>query len=132
MLACLLVEALRRFQRHDVTVLSAGVAARAGAPASPEAVAAMARRGLDLSGHRSQAATDLDLTAFDQLWCLGPSHARAALAAGVEANRIRVCLAAEGGVPDPFGGDAALYEATARSLERAVATIIDQLPDHSQ
>jgi len=40
-----------------VTVVSAGIAAYPGQPATPEAVAALEKQGIDLSGHRARLLT---------------------------------------------------------------------------
>ncbi len=44
--------------QEEVEVASAGLNAMAGGPASREAVAIMAERGIDLSGHQTACLTD--------------------------------------------------------------------------
>jgi len=116
MLALLLAEALRR---HGVvaTVESAGTAAATGDPASDGAMLAMARRGLDLSAHRSRPVHDVALASFHRIFTVSSRHAAFIRAQGVEPGRIEVLAADRGGVPDPFGGDDAAYEVTARTLD---------------
>ncbi len=115
MFAVLLNAALRR-QDVQAIVESAGTAAEAGGPASAGALLVMGRRGLDLSGHRSRAVQDLDLSGFDRIFTVSSRHAAYVRAQGVEPGRIEVLAAADGGVPDPFGGDAVAYEAAANTL----------------
>lgn len=60
----------------DLAVGSAGLL-RAGAPASPGACAVMARRGLDLSAHRSRSLGDALVPAPDLIVAMAREHARA-------------------------------------------------------
>jgi protein-tyrosine-phosphatase len=83
----------------------------------------MARRGLDLTAHRSRPVQELDLRAYDQVWCMTSAHAAHMRARGVPAARLAVVAQERGGVPDPFGGDLAAYEACALVLEDAAGRI---------
>jgi len=80
-------------------------------------MAAMVSRGLDLSTHRSRPLVDLDLSIFDRVFVVSSRHAAFVRAQGVPAGRIEVMAADRGGIPDPWGGDDAAYEATAVTLE---------------
>jgi protein-tyrosine phosphatase len=122
MLAALLGDALQR-AGIAATVESAGTAATIGDRASAEAVAAMARRGIDLGSHVSRPVASLDISVFDRIYTVSSRHAAFVRAQGVPAERIAVVSADRGGVPDPWGGDAQVYEATARHLEAEVARI---------
>ncbi|HAT11137.1 MAG TPA: low molecular weight protein arginine phosphatase [Planctomycetes bacterium] len=126
MLAALLGDALQR-AGITATVQSAGTAAAPGDHASAEAVAAMARRGIDLSDHASCPVMSLDLSAFDRIYVVSSRHAAFVRAQGVSAERLTVVAADRGGVPDPWGGDAEVYEATARHLESEIARIVADL-----
>lgn len=55
-------------------VVSAGVAAGGGSPASPEAVVAMREMGVDISGHRSQALSRELVTAADYILAMTSGH----------------------------------------------------------
>jgi protein-tyrosine phosphatase len=111
----------------EADVGSAGTAAGPGEPASGGAQRAMARRGLDLSGHRSRPISACDLAAFDRIYTVSTRHAAFVRAQGVPAARIAVLAAEAGGVPDPFGGDDAEYETCAASLEAEVRRIVAEL-----
>ncbi len=128
MLMTLLRDALVRADRADVTVSSAGTAAAPGEAASNGAVAAMTRRGLSLTEHRSRPLSAVALDQVDQVWCMSSAHAAAARSRGVPAARLSVVNAAHGGVPDPFGGDDAEYEACALVLADAARDIVAALP----
>jgi protein-tyrosine phosphatase len=60
------------------SVRSAGLRG-GGLPPSPEAVAAMAARGLDVSGHRSRALAADDLAATDLILAMAREHLRHAV-----------------------------------------------------
>jgi protein-tyrosine phosphatase len=64
----------------DATVSSAGLF-RGGVPASPGSVRAMARRGLDLDGHRSRTVTPELLGAADLVLGMARLHVREAVVA---------------------------------------------------
>ena len=128
MLAVLLDAALHS-TGLNATVESAGTAAGRGDSASPGALAAMARRGLDLSGHLSRPLADLDLTRFERIFTVSSRHAAFVRAQGVPAERISVVAADRGGVPDPWGGDDAAYEEAARTLEAEATRLAQSLSD---
>jgi len=128
MLMTLVQDALDRAGRSDVTITSAGTAAGLGDVASSGAKAAMARRGLNLAAHRSRPVATVALADVDQVWCMSSAHAAAARSRGVPAARLAVVNAAHGGVPDPFGGDDAEYEACALVLAAAAQEIVAALP----
>lgn len=108
---------------RGVAVDSAGTAALVGDPASDGARSAMFRRGLSLDHHRSTPVQQRDLSAYTHVWAMTPRHAAALRSLGVPAERLSVVNAAGGGVPDPYGGDQAAYEACAQVLEQAAEAI---------
>jgi protein-tyrosine phosphatase len=122
----------RRGWRH-VRVGSAGVAADAGAPASPEALAVMARRGLDIAAHAAARLTREQVEWADLVLAMGHSHLRVIAALGGEHKMALLgeFAAAEPGagvaVPDPFGGDEARYDETAAVLADLVSRALDRL-----
>ncbi len=128
MLAALLDAALHS-RGVGASVESAGTAAGRGESASSGALAAMARRGLDLTGHRSRPLADLDLTRFDHIFTVSSRHAAFVRSQGVPAERISVVAADRGGVPDPWGGDDADYEAAALTLEAEATRLAQSLSD---
>lgn len=107
------------------SVDSAGTGAGAGEPASDGARAAMLRRGLDLAEHRSRPVAGLDLALYDRICTVSSRHAAYVRAQGVPPGRIEVLGAAQGGIADPFGGDAAAYEACARELAAEAVRVAD-------
>src|SRR5690606_18848265 len=97
------------------------------------AIAVAARRGLDLSDHRS-TPFDPELAEWaDLILTMSPSHLEAIRRSGVgdRAALFGDFAAGEEGagapVPDPFGGPEELYEETFQELERLVAETLDRL-----
>ena len=64
----------------DASVSSAGLF-RGGVPASPGSIRAMARRGLDLDGHRSRTVTEALLEGADLVLGMARLHIREAVVA---------------------------------------------------
>ena len=118
---------------EGLEVRSAGISASAGAHASEGAVRAAARRGLDLSGHRSTPLGDEEAEWADLILVMAPSHLmwlidtrngdKAALltsfAGGGEGNTDTI--------PDPIGGPDEEYEATYRTLEQLIGKVLERL-----
>ena len=107
-----------------IEVKSAGLAAWDGSPASPFAIEAAAQRGLGLTAHRSTALTQELCAWADRIAVMSEGHRAALLAASVEASKITVLGE---GIPDPYGGDLALYLATCTALDRAMETLLPPL-----
>ncbi len=110
--------------RQDWRVLSAGIWAEEGEPASTSAVMAMAERGIDLTGHRSRRLTRRMVEEADLVLGMAPQHVEALRQAFPEA-RDRIYLLAEmagesHGVADPYGLSPVAYRATADELERLI------------
>ncbi len=113
------------------TVVSAGVAAAAGAPLSSGAVAALAERGVTGVKH---AATPVDaamLDAADAVYALAREHADALKARfPAAASKVKVLRAAAGLTPadveDPVGEDEAVYAATAAAIEEALEIVLEK------
>lgn len=112
-----------------VRVVSAGIAAAKGAPASRHSITAMAKVGLDLSNHRSRPlsaellkSSDLILTMTSEhlaaLQRLFPNHR-------VPAFRFREWIAdGPREVPDPIGGSLQDYLETRDCLAEAIPSIL--------
>jgi protein-tyrosine-phosphatase len=124
MLAALLRQRLDQAGLRGDRVASAGTGAAQGEPASAGAAAEMARRGLDLAGHRSVNVRQLDLGEFDRVLCMTSSHAAYLRSLGVPAAHLEVVNAAAGGVPDPYGGSARDYADCAEVLARYADALV--------
>jgi protein-tyrosine phosphatase len=117
-----MAEALWRRLAPDRPVLSAGLAARDGEPASPLAVGALAELGLDLGSHRSRRATAELLRACRAVYPMTAEQIDAARRLAPEtAARLRPLDPA--GIADPIGGDLAAYRTCRDRIARAVAAL---------
>ena len=116
----------RREPREAWTVLSAGVYALSGAPASEGARRAMERRGLTLEGHRSRAVTRVLLDHAALVVGMGPGHI-AQLRAMYPDCQTPMRAFDDPPISDPYGGDDAAYERAARDLERQLPALLDEL-----
>lgn len=118
-----------------VEVASAGASTLTGLPVSEGAMKAAASEGIDLSDHGSAQLTRERVEEADLILAMTPSNLSAAEAlGGEEKSALLGGFAAgeeEGGaawaVPDPFGGDEAIYRETFESLERLVRKALDRL-----
>ncbi len=93
------------------TAESAGLAAMPGDEATPNAIAAAAEWGADISGHRSRAYSPYMADEAEFLVCMTPAHAE--LLKDVPEEK-KVVLA--GGVPDPYGGSLEEYRLCAKKI----------------
>ncbi|QDU71791.1 low molecular weight protein arginine phosphatase [Mucisphaera calidilacus] len=109
-----------------VEVGSAGVMTMGGSAASPEAVAVMAERGLDLSGHVSRGLTHELVRGSDLILAMTQGHLEALLSVAPEARDRAGLLDSEGDIEDPIGQSMVVYRDVAdrmsACLERVLAT----------
>ncbi len=110
MAAALLTQHLKQKHINGVEVYSVGIAANA-APAEPNAVAALAEMGLDISGHISTQLTAEHIKSGGVFVCMTPTHRAVLLQAGVPQESIFTL-----GIPDPYGGDLQVYRACRDSI----------------
>jgi protein-tyrosine phosphatase len=106
---------------------SAGVMEMAGCPASAEAVAACAAKGIDIRAHASREVSQQLLAASDYIFAMCRMHEEriVALRPGA-ATKCR--LLAEGeDIADPIGQPQLVYEHCADLIERAVKKRISEL-----
>ncbi len=110
-----------------VKVLSAGLSAYGASPASAHARTAMAKRGLDISAHRSRQLLSEFAKVADVILTMTAAHKRAVAdmfpeTAG-KVHTLAEYAGEEGDVADPFGGSAERYEACAADMERLVDNV---------
>jgi protein-tyrosine phosphatase len=111
-----------RLARAGSHVASAGLAALVGRPADPLAVALLAERGLDLSGHRARQLSGRMLEGFDLVLVMEARQV-ALVEALSRAVRGRVRRIGEHGgydVPDPYGRDRDAFGRALALVERGV------------
>ncbi len=99
---------------RGVDAQSAGLMVWPGSPATPEAVRAARRHGADLTGHQAQPVTEALMRQAEAVWVMTSGHEEAlALRYPEYAAKVTVL---EPSIPDPYGGDDAVYERCALRL----------------
>lgn len=112
-----------RFARRGRgTVESAGLAALVGRPADPHAVALLARRGIDISGHRARQLTPELLAGADLVLVMeeGQRLHLERLAASARGRVHRIGRVGGFDVPDPYRGTPAAFEEALVLIERGL------------
>jgi protein-tyrosine phosphatase len=117
----------RGAQARGIKVSSAGVFAGSGAPATPEAVEVLARRDIDLSGHRSRPLTVEMLQQADVILCMTQDHVQAIASVLPTAAAKAQRLDPGGDISDPIGGGAVTYQACAQQIADHVAARLDEM-----
>ena len=103
---------------------SAGLYAEEGAPITPAAAAALQAAGIvpteqnDYPAHRAHTVTAADVEKADVVLCMSDGHAMELLLRFPEAAGKIGTLPLT--VPDPYGGDAAVYAACLSTLQYAL------------
>jgi protein-tyrosine phosphatase len=109
-------------EQRGVLVMSAGVSATSGCPASPEGVQVLKGRGIDLASHASQCLSERLVNYADQILTMTRGHLNLLLAqwpsAGPRANLLSLD---ERDIADPIGGPLEQYERCAAQIERELA-----------
>lgn len=108
----------------DVEVLSAGLSAYDGSPATCEAIDALSELDMDLSGHRSARATVELLEAADLIVCMTDVHYSALSSAGVSEDKLYILGA---GIPDPYGGSIDNYRFCRDEIRSAFAGLLEKV-----
>jgi len=114
----------REGRADEIRAASAGVDALDGWRATENSIQAMAARGIDISGHRSRAATDKILQDAALILTMERAHANV-LQALFPAHAERVHLLAqmaglESDVADPVGSPLEDYRRTAQEIENLI------------
>lgn len=134
MAAAMLRQILREYgaDLEQFHIVTAGLAAASGWPASPGAVYAMQLRGLDISEHRSQAV-NRDLVEKADIILAMTRAQREHLLDKYPEHMLKINtlagMAGENGLDilDPFGMDAVKYVESANEIKRLLLNIADKL-----
>ena len=111
-----------------VRILSAGLAAGRGGPASPESVALAEDAGADLSRHRSRPLTPELLDEADRVFTMTAAHRAAILRHRPDAADRVTLLDPDGAdIPDPLGGGFDEYEACRDAIGRGLDALLPDL-----
>lgn len=109
-------------------ILSAGVSALPGAPATAEAIGVMADRGVDLRPHVATPLTPRLVQQASAIYAMAPRHVEALLEIEPEGRgKIRLLDPEERPIADPIGGPLVEYRVCADHIERCVKAIADAM-----
>ena len=109
-------------------VLSAGLSAGSGAPASREAVNLLAEQGIDLRNHESQPLTERLLLHADHVLTMTRGHRQLILNEYPDlANRVCLLASDQVDIADPYGGGPREYAACKDSIEHHLKSMIAHL-----
>lgn len=114
---------------RSIKVISAGVAARRGEPASANAVAALKKVGIDLKGHVSRPVTQELLDKSLMVLCMTEGHrdmieiSSKRLPAHLHLYREFV-TSGQREVADPYGMPVGIYEACRDELVEAIPSLV--------
>ena len=112
---------------HGFLVVSAGLSAANGAPASAETVTLLADRGIDLSAHESQPLTPKLLNLADQVYTMTSSHRASILMERPDfAEHVHLLSQDGSDIPDPFGGGIGEYRYCEQMIERNLRQLLAQ------
>lgn len=109
------------------TVLSAGVATADGLPVSHEAVEALAREGVDISGHRTRQLTRELIRRAAAIYVMTDAHLQRVLEIEPSARDRVQKLDPAGNIADPVGMPLEAYLETSRVLRELIARRVKEL-----
>ena len=108
-------------------ICSAGVMNMAGVPASAEAIAACAAKGIDLTAHRNQGLSKELIEESDLIFAMERMHQEKIIALSHEAANKCFLLAGDKGITDPIGHPQEFFDSCADMIEAAVKKKISEL-----
>jgi|694.fasta_scaffold00106_18 protein-tyrosine-phosphatase/tRNA A37 threonylcarbamoyladenosine synthetase subunit TsaC/SUA5/YrdC len=109
---------------------SAGLSAFPGGPASIEAQAVVAQRGLSLQEHQSHSVTAHSLQQADLILTMTRAHRAGIVELMPEvAGKVHLVSGGSSDVSDPFGGSEAVYSACAEQIDRFLDQWLERLDD---
>jgi len=108
----------RNISNGAIEADSGGVSATNGDSAAPNAITVMAKRGMDISEHKSRRVDSLNLSIYERIVALDASVAQRLRRQGVNSP-----VLIELNVPDPIGSDVKRYDETANLIERELRRI---------
>ena len=116
-----------RLNKIGYKTFSAGVMNVAGVPASAEAIAACAAKGIDLIAHRNQGLSKELIEESDLIFAMERMHQQKIIALSHEAANKCFLLAGDEGISDPIGHPQEFFDSCADMIEAAVKKKISEL-----
>jgi protein-tyrosine phosphatase len=119
---------LADLEEQGVTIVSAGISARAGGKASPESAQVVQERGLDLSAHESQPLGERLVRFADLVLTLTRAHRDAIVAEWPDAAaRVKLLCRDGSDVADPIGGPIELYRRCADQIDAELGAWLEEI-----
>lgn len=114
----------------DVFIESAGIFAAEGEGASEEAINAVAKKGIDLTGHRTQPVTEDLIKQCDLILTMTQAHKQVLepMAKGKVFTLLEYS-GSEGDIADPYGGDDEEYEEAMLEIYDALVDVAEKIAD---
>jgi protein-tyrosine phosphatase len=113
---------------RGVVIASAGISAAVGAPASPEGVQIMQKKGLDLSRHESQQLTEQLVRHADLILTMTRGHRQTIVSQWPDAaQRVAVLLPGDRDVADPIGAPYDAYVMCAEQIEQGIGHHVERI-----
>ena len=116
-----------RLNEIGYKVGSAGTMDLAGSPASTEAIAACAAKGIDIGAHRNKGLSEELIEQSDLIFTMERAHRERVIALRPEAADKCLLLAGDKEIPDPIGQPQEFFNNCAGSIETAVRKRIGEL-----
>jgi protein-tyrosine phosphatase len=114
-------------EKRGYKTISAGVIGGTGSPASPEAIAACAARGIDITAHKSGPLSKQLIEECDVIFAMSQMHLDRIAAAIPEAVNKCVLLAGNRDIPDPIGQSQQIYDDCAMLIEESIRKRVSEL-----
>lgn len=105
----------------NVCAESCGLCAFSGDSASENAIAVMAEKGIDISGHRARKFSVYMAEGFDVYAVMTNEH-KAALSTQISEEKI---LVLNGGISDPYGSDPDTYRRCRNEIDSALERLLE-------
>ena len=119
-------------ERHGIVVLSAGVAADEGQPASMHAVEVLKDYGIDASYHRSLPLGETHVRFADYIFTMTRHHREKILSMWHNVDSRLSVLRSDGGdIADPFGCSASAYRSCAEQIQREIGQRLAEIDSDS-
>lgn len=118
-------------EQQGMIVVSAGIAAAAGAGPADEAIQVLKAKGIDLSSHLSQPLTEKLIRHADIIFTMTESHRQAIVRRWPDAtNRTRTLRPDKTDICDPIGGSMSVYQQCAEEIEQAARQRLAELDEN--
>lgn len=116
-----------QLEKKGYKTFSAGIMDMAGSPASPEAIAACAAKGIHIGAHRSRTLSQQLIEESDFVFAMSRMHRERVVALSPEAVNKCVLLVENKDIPDPIGRPQQVYNDCAEMIEKAVKKRLEGL-----